>query len=497
MPPPGRTQAWTWWVCGLLLLATMVNYMDRLTLNLQSKTLMTHFGFEEDGYGLLEGAFGSAFAIGAIVMGWLADRMNVRLLYPLAVLLWSLAGLATGLVGTFALLLICRFALGFAEAGNWPSALRTTQHILPPAQRTMGNSILQSGAALGAIVTPILVVYLHEATGTWRWSFVAVGTAGGLWALLWLLSVRSSDLEVPIQPTSHSLMSILGWLVGLLVVDSAIPRACKGMLGLPADWTDWLQSYPDLPLISKAVSTAVGIVLVTLWLFRATTDDTLLPRGLFIRRYLALAVTVVAINITWHFLRAWLPLLLQTPQRGYTEVQAQWFILYYYIATDAGSLAAGFLVLILAQRVFGVHASRLVVYTLFALLAMLTIQATRLPSGGGLEPILLMVGFGSLGLFPVYYSLSQDLTQQHQGKVTGSLGCICWLAMSLLHEAVGNRVKETGSYAEAMTLAGLAPLIGLVAVLLLWGPWGDRPLTGGLPASIRDEDRRQAAGYRQ
>ena len=30
--PESRSGAWKWWVCGLLLLATTFNYMDRQTL---------------------------------------------------------------------------------------------------------------------------------------------------------------------------------------------------------------------------------------------------------------------------------------------------------------------------------------------------------------------------------------------------------------------------------------------------------------------------------
>src|SRR5262249_52113674 len=129
---PGRTSAWKWWVCGLLLLATMINYMDRLTLNLLSKPIMDTFELDARDYALLESAFARAFALGAIVAGWLADRWNVRWMYALAVLAWSLAGFATGLVTGFLALLLCRVVLGLAEAGNWPCALRTTQHILPP-----------------------------------------------------------------------------------------------------------------------------------------------------------------------------------------------------------------------------------------------------------------------------------------------------------------------------------------------------------------------------
>ena len=93
--PPHRP-GWKWWICGLLLLATMLNYMDRLTLNLTSKQIMGEFGLDESDYAQLESAFAFAFALGAIFFGWLADRWSVRWLYPAAVLAWSFAGLSTG-----------------------------------------------------------------------------------------------------------------------------------------------------------------------------------------------------------------------------------------------------------------------------------------------------------------------------------------------------------------------------------------------------------------
>src|SRR2546423_1312142 len=110
-----RHPAWKWWVCGLLLLATSLNYMDRLTLNLTALDIMGELHLDEADYGLLESAFGFAFAIGAIVFGWLADRLSIRWLYVMAVLGWSVAGFATGLTHTFALLLLCRSVLGLFE----------------------------------------------------------------------------------------------------------------------------------------------------------------------------------------------------------------------------------------------------------------------------------------------------------------------------------------------------------------------------------------------
>src|SRR5438046_1557487 len=98
-PVPGQTR-WRWWVCVLLGLATMINYMDRLVLNQTSKLLMDDVGFNKAGYGQLEGFFGAAFAVGALSLGFVVDRFGPRLVYPVVVLLWSLAGFLTGFVRT-------------------------------------------------------------------------------------------------------------------------------------------------------------------------------------------------------------------------------------------------------------------------------------------------------------------------------------------------------------------------------------------------------------
>jgi ACS family hexuronate transporter-like MFS transporter len=484
---PPRRRHWKWWVCGLLLLATMVNYMDRVTLNLMAKPIMTAFGLDERDYGQLESAFSTAFALGAIVAGWLSDRMSVRWLYPAAVLAWSLAGFATGLAHGFVALLVCRFALGFAESGNWPCALHTTKQILVPKERTLGNSILQSGAALGALLTPPLALALfawaqqRQWEGPWRYPFLVVGVVGMGWAVFWLLVVRRGDLAVP-RLGSSSMLGVLAWLLALSAVDLATHLAAA----------DVYWNGVRLPLLSKGLATALGIAGVVVWLLRQTAGEEGVDRGAFLRRFGVLALIVVVINVAWHFFRAWMPLFLQN-QHGYTLEQTGWFTLAYYVSTDVGSLTAGGLTLALAARGLSVHGSRLWVYGGCALLTTLSVAAALLPAGPLLLGVLLLIGFACLGLFPVYYALSQDITLRHQGKVTGALGCITWLVQALLHELVGDSVKRSGSYSEGMAFVGLLPLLGLVALLLFW----DRSARAApAPAPMRKRRRKAAAARR-
>jgi ACS family hexuronate transporter-like MFS transporter len=420
---PHRGPNWKWCVCGLLLLATMINYMDRLTLNLLGVRIMKEFGLNKVQYGHIESAFAVAFAMGAILMGFLADYVNVRWLYAASVVAWSLAGFVTGYAQGFVTLLLCRFLLGLAEAGNWPCALRTTQHILKPEERTMGNGILQSGASIGAVLTPLVVLLLLGLTDSWRYPFFAVGAFGLGWVFFWFLFVKPRDL--------------------------ALPRTSP-----PA------QANGQVPGVRNR------------------------PSALQVRRFCALVIVVVFINATWHFFRAWMPLFLQE-QHHYSETATGLFTSAYYLCTDLGALCAGFATLYLVRRGFAVHTSRLLVYLFCALLAAQSVVVALLPSGPLLLGVLLIVGFGALGVFPNYYSFSQELTVRHQGKVTGVLGASCWLAMAGVHEVVGNAVESTGSYTVGVALAGLAPLVGFAALVLLWGPT-PQPAASTTPAPVPD-----------
>ena len=135
-----RPSSWKWLVTGLLLAATMINYMDRQTLANLAVRITDAFGLNNEQYGNLEFAFGWAFATGSLLFGYLVDRVSVRWLYPVVLLGWSAARALTGLARTYEELMACRVILGLFEAGHWPCALVTTQRLLSRQQRTLGNS---------------------------------------------------------------------------------------------------------------------------------------------------------------------------------------------------------------------------------------------------------------------------------------------------------------------------------------------------------------------
>jgi ACS family hexuronate transporter-like MFS transporter len=403
--PPAHPASWKWWICGLLLFASMINYMDRQTLANASVRITSQFQLRQEQYGNLEMAFGWAFAAGSFLFGFVADRWPLRWVYPAVLFLWSATGFATGLVHDYAGLLVCRTFLGFFEAGHWPCAIKTTQLLLTPSDRALGNGILQSGTSLGAVITPLIMrVLMTDEIGSWRFSFQAVGLFGIAWIAAWFFLVGKNDLQ-----TGSS---------------------------------------------QAAAPAATGLTDPGLW------------RAVFSRRMLIVLIMVACINTCWQILRAWLPKFLMEG-RGYAEASALYFNSLFYVASDAGCLGAGALAVWLAQRGPSLLKARLSVFFIFAILTALTTVAALSPPGWFLLAILLLVGAGALGVFPVYHALSQDISARHQGKITGLAGLAAW-GFSPVQKYFGRLVDQTGSFNLGLGLAGWLPLLAFVCLWLGW-----------------------------
>ncbi|MCS6864951.1 MAG: MFS transporter [Gemmataceae bacterium] len=408
LPPPTASPL-RWWVCLLLMQATIINYMDRMTLNQLAVEIKASLHLDDVQYSALESIFSFAFAIGAVGTGFLVDRISVRWVYPLAVLGWSLAGMLTGFADSFGMLLACRFALGIFEAANWPCGIRTTRAVLKPEERSFGNSLFQSGTALGAVMTPLVVLGIvkwAEAYGfsdTWRIPFRIIGAVGLVWIALWFFTIPARMVQT-VPPA-----------------DASTDTASSGR-------------------------------------FSAVLAD---------RRFWALFVAVIAINITWHGYRTWLPLFLRQ-QRGYSLEAMSAFTTFYYLLADIGSWTIGLLTLGMCRRGVELHTSRLIAFFTCAVLTLGTVSVPFLPNNWILQAGLLAVAFGALGLFPTYFALSQELSGKHQGKVTGTLGACAHISLAIIYPLEGWVCQATQSYAGVLGGVGVFPLLALGVLLWLW-----------------------------
>src|SRR6201989_849754 len=83
-----------WYICGLLLYATTVNYMDRMVLGILKPTIARELGWNDTTYGGINAVFQFGYAIMMPLAGRLIDWLGLRLGYSLSVMVWSLSSMA-------------------------------------------------------------------------------------------------------------------------------------------------------------------------------------------------------------------------------------------------------------------------------------------------------------------------------------------------------------------------------------------------------------------
>ncbi len=397
----------------MMLLATVVNYVDRQTLGSLATFIKRDFNLNEQGYGELEAWFGYSYAVFLIVAGWMADRWSLRWLYPAALLVWSLAGFATGFVETVFQLHVCRAVLGAAEAFNWPVAVGVIRRIIPRESQAFANGLFNSGMTVGAVVTPLLVLAFVGPMGEgWRGLFMVVGATGVGWIVIWLLGTRGEKAvemahAAPVEATAPA---------------RHVPFTA--VFGMRTFW----------------ITAAVGI----------------------------------AVNMAWHFYRVWLPRHLVVDLK-FDDRELQYLLIGFYLAADVGSIAIGFLVKRLARDGRSVERARKITLMIAAVMCLAATPLLLGLDRGVLVVLYCIVGAGILGVFAMFYTFVQDIVPQHTSKCLGLIGASVWFINSRLHPLVGHYADThspaIGKFAPMILVAGVLPLLAALFALT----WREKP----------------------
>jgi ACS family hexuronate transporter-like MFS transporter len=178
-----------WRICALLFFATTINYIDRQVLGVLAPYLQPIIGWNEIQYGYIVASFQAAYALGLLAVGGVIDRLGTRIGYAIAISIWSLAAMSHALVHSVLGFATARFILGFGEAGNFPSAIKTVAEWFPRRERALATGIFNSGSNIGAIVAPLAVPWITLRLG-WQWAFLFTGFFSVAWLVAWLTIYR-------------------------------------------------------------------------------------------------------------------------------------------------------------------------------------------------------------------------------------------------------------------------------------------------------------------
>ena len=114
-----------WVIIGLVFFATLINYIDRLTISVLAPLITKELNLSNTEFGGIATWFLFAYTLSQALSGKLYDRIGIKKGVTVSIVVWSLAAMAHAFAVGIRSLSAFRFVLGLGEAGNWPGAAKT------------------------------------------------------------------------------------------------------------------------------------------------------------------------------------------------------------------------------------------------------------------------------------------------------------------------------------------------------------------------------------
>jgi MFS family permease len=172
-------------------------FFDRLALNFLMPYVAKDLQLNNTQIGLLAGGLSLTWAFSSFfTTAWAETNNKKKMVFLVAVLLFSICSFGSGLAVSFTTLLIARLVMGFAEGPVIPLAQNFVERESSPHRLGLNSGLLQAvGSALfGSILAPVLLVQIAENMG-WRNAFYVAGAPGLLMGLLTWFYLKPSTAE--------------------------------------------------------------------------------------------------------------------------------------------------------------------------------------------------------------------------------------------------------------------------------------------------------------
>ncbi len=411
----GKTAAgpignYRWVICALLFFCTTINYVDRNSLSVLKTTLQGALGWDDVDYGTITTAFTFAYAMFPSVIGVVIDKVGVKKALAWALIVWSIAAAAHGLVATVIGFVIVRFILGFAEAANFPASIKAVAMWFPQKERALATGIFNSGTSIGVMVS-FLVVWIAGHWG-WQMSFVFIGVIGLIWLYFWQKYFSAPEDQPRVRPEE----------VAYIRSDQPAPQQS---LKLP--WTTLIRYREIWPfLIGKLITDPV-----------------------------------------WWFYLFWLPSYLER-ERGQNPLNAGLWVAVIYTGSTVGSVLGGWISSTLIKRGWPVGKARMTAMGLAAIFMPGSIFAYYADSFAACVAfITLATACHQAWSANLFTNATDTFPQKVSGSVVGlgaTAGGIGGMFMTLL---AGLVVQWTGEQQIVFVWAGAMHLIAL-ALFWIW-----------------------------
>jgi ACS family D-galactonate transporter-like MFS transporter len=143
-------------IVAMLFVSVVINYLDRSSISIAGPHIADDLGLSPVQMGLIFSAFAWAYSPLQIPGSFLVDRIVPRVLYPIAIALWSLFSFLQGFAGSLWQLFALRMGVGASEVPSYPMNNRIITTWLPEKERATAVGVYVSGQYVGlAFLSPV------------------------------------------------------------------------------------------------------------------------------------------------------------------------------------------------------------------------------------------------------------------------------------------------------------------------------------------------------
>ncbi|MBF8643914.1 MULTISPECIES: MFS transporter [Pseudomonas] len=407
---------------SLLLVIGIINYVDRSALSIANTSIQRDMGITPSQMGILLSAFSLAYALAQLPLGVIIDRLGSKISLGAALLGWSVAQTASGLINTFSAFIGLRIVLGIGEAPMFPSAAKALSEWFEAEKRGTPTGIVLSSTCIGPCIAPPLLTLLMVNWG-WRGMFIATGVFGIVIAACWFAFYKSKErflAELPAEERER-----------LLATQAQRQAAVTAIPSVKAQLSAWAELFQHKSTWG-AVLGFMGVIYM-LWL-----------------------------HLTW------LPGYFER-EHGLSLYQTAWIVSLAYVFGALGTIVAGRFCDRLVKNGATVLGSRklVVVCALFSAAAF-TIPLS-LGSGFILSVILLCGALFSVNMASsTAWMIANTVVDSRRVASFGSIQNFGgYLAGSVAPIVTGFSIQQSGSFASAFLISAAVASVAAMAYVLL------------------------------
>lgn len=407
-----------WFMLSLLLIATIINYVDRVNISIAAPFMAKDLGLDKVQMGLIFSAFAWTYAFALVPAGFIADRFGSRFTYGASLISWSAVTVCQGMAGGFASLFGLRLAIGAMEAPAFPANSRAVTVWFPARERGTASSIYVCGQYLGTALFTGLLLWLAT-TYDWRHVFYSTGIVGILFGIAWLCLYRD-------------------------------PMNCKKV------------SKEELAYIED------GGGLVKSSQERNKFKWAQIAELLKYRQVWAICLGKFASTSALYFFLTWFPTYL-IEERHLTMVKVGIFAVLPFIGATVGVLLAGFIADGMIRRGFSLSFSRKLPLVVGSALGM-SIMLVNFTDSNEVCIALLTIAFFAQGIASSSWAAVSEIAPKELIGLTGGITSLAANIGGIVTPIViGQILHVTGNFAWAFWFIGGVALVGTLSYSLLLG----------------------------